>query len=145
MNRNPSKMKKTEILLRPDLCCGCGECVDACRRGVLRLADTDRGRIVRIADAERCAGCRACERSCTHDALVVRKIEGRKFDPKRVLQAVLPLILAWVCALPRPLNAEAWHALDGWKIFGLFVLFHILFSHLRIPQILKKHFKKPTI
>ena len=145
MNRNPSKMKKTEILLRPDLCCGCGECVDACCRGVLRLADTDRGRIVRIADAERCAGCRACERSCTHGALVVREIEGRKFDPKRVLQGVLPVVLAVGITLPWSANPADWSGINYWKPFGLFVLFHILFSHLRIPQILKKHFKKPTI
>lgn len=136
---------ETGIILCNYRCTGCGRCVEACRRGVLRLADTDRGRIVQVADAASCAGCRTCERSCTHDALVVRETEGRKSDPKRLLQGALPVVAAVGLTLPWSTNPADWSGINYWKLFGLIVLFHILFCHLRIPQILKKHFKKPTI
>ncbi|MCM1151129.1 MAG: ferredoxin family protein [Alistipes sp.] len=133
-------MKNTEILLDADRCSGCGRCIDACRRGVLQLSAAETGsRVVQVAAAERCAACRACERTCPRQAIVIRKTAGRKPDPKRMLQGVLPILLALALTLPRSLEPAAWHAVDYWKMFGLFVLFHILFCHTRIPKILKKH------
>lgn len=135
-------MKKAEILLDADRCSGCGRCVDACRRSVLVLAATDRGRIVRAARAEDCAACRACERTCPQRAVIIRKTAGRKPDPKRILQGILPIVPALALTLPRSLDAAAWHAVDYWKMFGLVVLFHLLFSHFRLPKALKNNHKE---
>lgn len=138
MDRNLAKMKNTEIILRTYDCTGCGHCVEACRRGVLRLADNGQCRFVQVADAERCAGCRHCERSCPNKAIVIRKPEGRKATAKRILQGVLPPVLALALALPWSSDPAAWQAIDYWKIFSLLVVFHVLFCHSRIPKLLKK-------
>lgn len=140
-DRNLSKMKNTEIVLRTYDCTGCGRCVEACRRGVLRLADNGQCRFVQVADAARCAGCRACERSCRNKAIVIRKIEPRKTAPKHILRGALPIVLALALALPWSSDPEAWQAVNYWKIFGLLVLFHLIFCHLQIPEFLKNNNK----
>ncbi len=131
------KMKNTEIVLYNYRCTGCGDCAEACHRGVLRVDDGDAGRVVRVVDAESCAGCRACERSCPHDAIVVRKIEGSKPDRKRLVKGLLPVVLALALSLPWSLDPDAWAGVDYWKIFGLFVFFHILFAHIPYSKYLK--------
>lgn len=128
-------MKNTEIILLTDRCTGCGHCVEACRRGVLQMARTADSRFVQVADADRCAGCRACEHRCSHHAIAIRKVESRKAGLKHLLPPVLALILA----LPWSSDPEAWQAVNYWKIFGLLVLFHLLFCHARIPKILKNN------
>lgn len=132
-------MKHTRIELRTRDCTGCGRCIEACRRGVLQTADNG---LVRIADADRCAGCRACERSCAHGAIAVRKNANRKPDIRRMMQGIVPILLALAIALPRSQNPADWHDINYWKIFGLFVLFHLLVCHLRIPKILKNKNKQ---
>ena len=134
-------MKNTEIVLRTYDCTGCGRCVEACRRGVLRLADNGQCRFVQVADAARCAGCRACERSCRNKAIVIRKIEPRKTAPKHILRGALPIVLALAFALPWSSAPEAWQAVNYWKIFGLLVLFHLIFCHLQIPEFLNNNNK----
>ena len=124
-------MKNTEIVLRTYDCTGCGRCVEACRRGVLRLADNGQCRFVQVADAASCAECRACERSCSNKAIV----------PKHILRGALPIVLALALALPWSSDPEAWQAVNYWKIFGLLVLFHLIFCHLQIPEFLKKNNK----
>ncbi|MCM1301014.1 MAG: 4Fe-4S binding protein [Bacteroides cellulosilyticus] len=131
-------MKNTEIKLRTCDCTGCGRCVEACRRGVLLLDDDGSRRLVRVADASRCAGCRACERSCPRGAIAVGEVGRSGFARNRFVQGLLPLIFALVLALPWSLEPEAWQHVDYWKIFGLFVLFHVLCCHLRLPKKLKK-------
>ena len=131
-------MKNTEIILRTEACTGCGRCVETCRRGVLRLSDNGAGRVVQVADAASCAACRICEHGCPHDAIAIRKIEGRKPDLKRIVQGLLPVVLALALSLPWSLNPDAWGAVDYWKTFGLFVLFHILFAHIPYAKYLRK-------
>lgn len=128
---------KTEIVLYNYRCTGCGRCVETCRRGVLRLTDSESGRRVQVADAAGCAGCRACERSCPHAAIAIRELDGRKVSPRRLLQGVLPIVLSVGLTLPWSLNPADWSGINYWKILGLFVLFHILFAHIPYSKYLK--------
>lgn len=142
MNRRKilSKMKNTEIILRSCDCTGCGRCTEACRHGVLQLANDGVRRIVQVVDAERCTACRSCEHSCAHGAIVVRKIAGAGYHRSRAVQGLLPLVLALVLVLPWSLDANDWSAINYWKIFGCFVLLHHLFGHIRFSGVLKnKH------
>ncbi|MEI3553748.1 MAG: hypothetical protein V8Q54_03215 [Alistipes senegalensis] len=86
-------------------------------------------------------GCRVCERSCRNKAIVIRKIEPRKTAPKHILRGALPIVLALALALPWSSDPEAWQAVNYWKIFGLLVLFHLIFCHLQIPEFLKNNNK----
>jgi len=54
---------------------------------------------------------------------------------------VLPIVLALALALPWSSDPEAWQAVNYWKIFGLLVLFHLIFCHLQIPEFLKNNNK----
>lgn len=142
MNRRKilSKMKNTEIILRSCDCTGCGRCTEACRHGVLQLANDGVRRIAQVVDAERCTACRSCEHSCAHGAIVVRKIAGAGYHRSRAVQGLLPLVLALVLVLPWSLDANDWSAINYWKIFGCFVLLHHLFGHIRVSGMLKnKH------
>ena len=48
----------------PSLCTGCGQCVDACPSGAIRIE----GGIARI-DPGLCRGCRVCVRACPTGAI----------------------------------------------------------------------------
>ena len=52
----------------PDLCVGCGTCVEVCPQAVLELRD---GRSA-IRDRDACIECGACARNCAVGALSVR-------------------------------------------------------------------------
>lgn len=52
------------VIIDPDLCCGCGSCLDACDTGGL---ETALGAIRVVPD--RCAGCGRCVAECPNDAL----------------------------------------------------------------------------
>lgn len=63
------------IKVSPQACDGCGACVEACPRKVLKLED-DR---VKIMALEQCTLCKACVEACPRDAI---KVEG---NPTRFL------------------------------------------------------------
>ena len=67
--------------------------------------------------------------------------EPRKTAPKHILRGALPIVLALALALPWSSDPEAWQAVNYWKIFGLLVLFHLIFCHLQIPEFLKNNNK----
>ncbi|MDE5707990.1 MAG: 4Fe-4S binding protein [Alistipes sp.] len=140
-------MKNTEIVLRTDRCTGCGHCVEACRHGVLRLADNGQGRFVQVADADRCAGCRHCERSCRNMAIVIRKLapnpentekqQAMKHNLKFVLHLIGGIaVLAAICGAAMWLwNALVpeifgWKAVGYWQMLGLLALAHLFFGHM---------------
>jgi NAD-dependent dihydropyrimidine dehydrogenase PreA subunit len=58
------------ILADTRLCEACGDCVEACRGGVLSVKGPRFHRHVRIDHPEECRGCGKCVSACTHGALL---------------------------------------------------------------------------
>lgn len=50
-------------------CIGCGDCVNRCRRGVLRLVNNGQCSYAVIAYPEHCVGCKRCLSVCRMGAL----------------------------------------------------------------------------
>ncbi|MFC1533274.1 ferredoxin family protein [Thermodesulfobacteriota bacterium] len=53
----------------PELCTGCGECVDSCPMDVIRMDENDEKAVIRYA--EDCMLCLFCELDCPEDAIYV--------------------------------------------------------------------------
>ncbi len=73
-------MPKGVLHLQEELCKGCGLCVDACPRHLLRLAS---GRLnrkghapVEMADPEHCVACACCAMMCPECVITVERVEG---------------------------------------------------------------------
>jgi len=65
------KKKKTEaIVIRKDLCKGCGICVAFCPTHVLELGDDEKAEVRRLED---CTGCGLCELRCPDLAIEVQR------------------------------------------------------------------------
>jgi NAD-dependent dihydropyrimidine dehydrogenase PreA subunit len=60
------------LALDPELCIGCGQCVDVCPHGVFAL----QGRKATIVDRDSCMECGACARNCPAEAIHVRSGVG---------------------------------------------------------------------
>jgi len=60
------------LRLAPDVCIGCGLCVEVCPHGVFMLA----ARKIRIVVRDACMECGACARNCPVDALYVENGVG---------------------------------------------------------------------
>ena len=69
-------------IIDPDICTGCGACVEECPRGVIRLlprskihyvqcSNTDVARLARDVCMTACIGCKRCEKACQYDAIKV--------------------------------------------------------------------------
>ena len=54
------------------LCEACGDCVEACRKGVLSVKGPRFHRHVRFDRPEECRGCGKCAEACPHGAIVAR-------------------------------------------------------------------------
>ena len=66
-----------------ELCTGCGLCVKACPRGIIRIIDADftgkyvpcnskdRGGVVRKVCEVGCIGCKACVKACPREAITM--------------------------------------------------------------------------
>ncbi|RLF19751.1 MAG: DNA-directed RNA polymerase subunit D [Thermoprotei archaeon] len=61
-----------KIDVNAELCNGCGKCVEACARGVLKLVE---GRVV-AEDLLKCTLCGDCCEACPRGAIVVDKVPG---------------------------------------------------------------------
>ena len=121
-------------------CIGCGRCVSACRRGVLRLADNGACRFVVIADAGRCAACGHCARSCPRHAIILRQHDTmkKKFGKLGHILGGIALMAALVAATMWLWNALipeiiGWKSIDYWQALGLLVLTHLVFGHFGRP------------
>lgn len=120
------------------VCTGCGRCIAACRRGVLRPVPGD---AVRVADAGACRGCQACSRACPHHAITVNEEHTMKKNRKHAIAllggaALLALLVAAVMWLWNALIPEiiGWKSIDYWQALGLVVLTHLLLGHLARPS-----------
>ena len=78
---NPeSQSPAQELLLRPNLCIGCGACLDVCPQGAI----SKNGRGI-VTDLEACSACGACVDVCYSDA---RVLVGKTWSVAEVLAAV---------------------------------------------------------
>jgi 2-oxoglutarate ferredoxin oxidoreductase subunit delta len=69
-----SKRRKTEaIVIRKDLCKGCGICVAFCPTHVLELGEDEKAEVKRVED---CTTCGLCEMRCPDLAIAVQTKAG---------------------------------------------------------------------
>ena len=70
------------VVINPDKCTGCGACVKACPRSVIKLMplsqqvivrcrNTDAAKIAKAACDNACIGCGRCKKTCPNEAIVV--------------------------------------------------------------------------
>lgn len=80
---NPESISpKPELALRPDLCIGCGICVEVCPNGVHRFTSSGE----HLLGRDRCALCGRCAEACYAEALTM---VGRKRSVASVLDELL--------------------------------------------------------
>ncbi len=67
------------IRVKPELCKGCGLCVEFCGRDALQMQiELETGKNVPVVNMERCNGCRLCEWYCPDFAIyVVEKVAAK--------------------------------------------------------------------
>ena len=66
-------------VLDPDLCTGCGICVERCSMNALEV---NVGKSVSVIDPHRCIGCGACVPSCPSGAISMKKKEKETVPPE---------------------------------------------------------------
>lgn len=64
------------------LCTGCGACVNACPKHIIRLCDDREGFLYPVVDHEKCINCNLCEKSCPMQKEVVHTTETDKKYPQ---------------------------------------------------------------
>ena len=73
-NQKPKK-KRPNFSLEPQLCKGCGYCVEECPKVVLELNKEPNRRgihVVEVINAENCIMCRKCELICPEMAISIK-------------------------------------------------------------------------
>lgn len=65
------------VTFRTDICKGCGLCVSACPRGIIKLAKDKINKKghnpAEITDREKCIGCACCATMCPDCVITVEK------------------------------------------------------------------------
>ncbi len=60
----------------PDLCTGCGTCIDRCQMDAISLVED-----ISIVNQKRCIGCGNCVYVCQDDAIQLKKKENQHIPP----------------------------------------------------------------
>jgi|WetSurMetagenome_2_1015567.scaffolds.fasta_scaffold199838_2 NAD-dependent dihydropyrimidine dehydrogenase PreA subunit len=63
-------MKATISLFTYD-CTGCGRCIRACHKHVLKMIDNGMARFINTINEDDCTGCGRCESACENDAIKI--------------------------------------------------------------------------
>lgn len=85
MNAKTVKKTKGRIEISEELCKGCGYCVEACPKSVIRIGKRFNRMgyfIAEVSKPEDCTGCTACAESCPDIAILVWREEGSPKNPK---------------------------------------------------------------
>jgi electron transport complex protein RnfB len=79
------------VATTPDLCIGCGDCIDRCQMQALSLVDD-----ISVPDLDRCIGCGLCVTTCTSGSLhMVRKpLEEQPAVPRSMGRAFMNMAKA---------------------------------------------------
>ncbi len=64
----------------PELCTGCGECLDRCFFGAIALGDEETASV----DAEKCMGCGLCQVTCPGEAISMLEVREQEFVPEKL-------------------------------------------------------------
>jgi 2-oxoglutarate ferredoxin oxidoreductase subunit delta len=70
-----------QVTFRQERCKGCGLCVQACPKGIIRLSGAINGQAyhyAEVAEMEKCIGCGFCALMCPDVAIKVEKEVGEK-------------------------------------------------------------------
>lgn len=76
----PSRFAAT---VSEDLCTGCGECVERCFFGAIKMDEDDTAQI----DREKCMGCGLCQVVCPTGAISLIEVRGKDFVPEKLFGA----------------------------------------------------------
>ncbi|MHA1724815.1 MAG: DUF362 domain-containing protein [Promethearchaeota archaeon] len=68
------KIEGLKISVDPDLCTGCGTCLESCVFDALKVDE------IAIIDEEKCMGCGRCEKACLTDAISLKITDPRDID-----------------------------------------------------------------
>ena len=128
-DRNLSKMKNTEIVLPHLRLHGMRTlCRSMPPRSPSAWPTTDNAASCKSPTPHAAADA-APAGSCRNKAIVIRKIEPRKTAPKHILRGALPIVLAWRSRCRGRRTPKHGRRSTTGKIFGLLVLFHLIFCH----------------
>ncbi|MDD5016570.1 MAG: 4Fe-4S binding protein [Eubacteriales bacterium] len=65
------------VTIDKDACKGCGLCVTACPKGIVRLSETELNskgyHYIEITDMDACVGCAACAKMCPDFVFTIEK------------------------------------------------------------------------
>ena len=98
------------VYVHPNLCTGCGACLDVCARGAIGLRDS-----VPIIDSELCTECGRCTEACPAGAILSLEATGpesarvsRQPAVCRTLESASPARPTLTPASPGPSNISAY-------------------------------------
>jgi len=86
---NPARLMKTSyyVEVNPDMCTGCGLCIDRCQMGALTLVDD-----ISTVNRKKCLGCGLCVVTCSTEAIKLVNKEKEIIPPEsedQLLQEIL--------------------------------------------------------
>jgi len=79
-------MKREIICIDPEVCDGCGQCVEACPEGAIQIINGK----ARLVSEIYCDGLGVCVGECSKGAISVEKRESELYDERKVIEGIVP-------------------------------------------------------